>query len=51
MQVAGILDWGDCIHSYTVNEVAIAAVYAMLLVGSARQLEAGAAVLVNLHDF
>lgn len=43
--VVGLIDWGDCCHTYRVAEAAIAMCYAMLLTTGGNPLEAAAAVL------
>jgi Ser/Thr protein kinase RdoA (MazF antagonist) len=46
--VAGIIDFGDMLHTYTASEAAVAAAYAML--GKADPLAAAAEIIAGYHE-
>jgi 4-aminobutyrate aminotransferase-like enzyme/Ser/Thr protein kinase RdoA (MazF antagonist) len=47
-QVSGVIDFGDMVHSHTVNELAIACAYALM--GKHDPLTAAARVIAGYHD-
>jgi 4-aminobutyrate aminotransferase-like enzyme/Ser/Thr protein kinase RdoA (MazF antagonist) len=47
-QVSGVIDFGDMVHSHTVNELAIACAYALM--GKRDPLTAAARVIAGYHD-